>query len=50
MEIIYNKAAEELINIGLAKLQKLNFTKRLYDHDATVWKTDEADKIGRAHV
>lgn len=43
MEIIYNKAAEELINIGLAKLQKLNFTKRLYDHDATVWKTDEAD-------
>ena len=41
MKVTYNKAAEELIKKGAEKLEKLNFTSRLYSHDATVWKTEE---------
>lgn len=41
MRVTYNKAAEELIKKGAEKLEKLNFTSRLYSHDATMWKTEE---------
>lgn len=42
MQASYNKSAEEIINKGLAKLEKADFTARLYKHDATLWKTEEA--------
>lgn len=41
MQVSYNKSAEEIINKGLAELEKSDFTARLYKHDATLWKTEE---------
>lgn len=42
MQANYNKSAEEFINKGLTELDGKNFTQRLYNHDATLWKTEEA--------
>ena len=42
MQSNYNKSAEELINKGIAVLDGKDFTQRLYKHDATLWKTEEA--------
>lgn len=42
MQASYNKSAEGIINKGLAKLEQADFTARLYKHDATLWKTEEA--------
>lgn len=41
MRVTYNKTAQELIKKGAEKLNALNFTSRLYAHDATLWKTEE---------
>lgn len=42
MQVSYNKSAEEIINKGLAKLESADFTARLYNHDASLWKSEEA--------
>lgn len=42
MQANYNKSAEEFINKGLCVLDNKDFTQRLYKHDATLWKTEEA--------
>ena len=42
MKVSYNKSAEEIINKGLAKLESVDFTARLYRHDASLWKSEEA--------
>ncbi|WP_428065698.1 glucose-6-phosphate isomerase [Candidatus Proelusimicrobium volucris] len=42
MKVSYNKSAEEIINKGLAKLEGADFTARLYRHDASLWKSEEA--------
>ena len=42
MQVSYNKSAEEIIQKGLAKLDNMDFTARLYRHDASLWKNEQA--------
>ena len=41
MKLTANKPAEKLIAQGITRLDKLNFTGKLYGHDGTLWKQDE---------
>ena len=40
MQTTANKSAQAFIDEGLAKLDSLNFTKKLYQHDGALWKAD----------
>ncbi len=41
MKINYNEAASKFIKEGENVLNALNFTERIYKHDATLWKKEE---------
>ncbi len=41
MKIKFNKQAEELFTKGINKLAEKDFTARLYQHQASLWKSEE---------
>ncbi|MDR0952576.1 MAG: glucose-6-phosphate isomerase [Elusimicrobiota bacterium] len=41
MKAYYNEAAKDIIQRGLAQLNSVDFTQRLYKHDATLWKSEK---------
>lgn len=42
MQINLNQQSQILVEEGLKKLKALNFKERFYNHDATLWKKEEA--------
>ena len=42
MQINLNQQSQILVEEGLKKLKSLNFKERFYNHDATLWKNEEA--------
>jgi glucose-6-phosphate isomerase len=41
MQIKFNNKAEELVQTGLSQLAAKDFTAKLYQHQANLWKTEE---------